>query len=128
VNTYVPLRRATVLAAMTALGLATAACSSPPPPPNKPGEGGEVTIELTPEGCRPTPASLKAGTVTFTVRNAGATNVTEAELLAGGKSLAEKEDLTPGHSGEFKVHLNAGDYQISCPGAQHDKADFKVTG
>jgi iron uptake system component EfeO len=118
----------TVLAALTTIGLAGTACGGEASPPNGPGSGNRVSVELTPDGCSPTPATIPAGTVTFTVHNAAADRVTEAELLAGGKSVAEKEDITPGLSGQFTVHLDAGDYQISCPGARNDRSGLKVTG
>lgn len=128
-HAHAPLRRTTtVLAALTTIGLAGTSCGGEASPPNGPGGGNRVSVELTPDGCSPTPATVPAGTVTFTVHNAAADRVTEAELLAGGKSVAEKEDITPGLSGQFTVHLDAGDYQISCPGAKNDRSDFKVTG
>ncbi len=127
-NTHALVRRTAALVSLAAVGLATAACGGQQLPPNKPGEGGEVRIELTPDGCAPSPASLPAGTVTFHLHNTNAGNVTEAELLSGGNDLAEKEDVTPGLSGDFSAHLDPGSYQLTCPGAKHDKADFKVTG
>jgi iron uptake system component EfeO len=127
VHAHAPLRRTAALAALTTIGLAAAACGGQAPPPSAPG-GNRVSIELTADGCPATPAAVPAGTVTFSVHNAGADQVSEAELLAGGRSVAEKEDLTPGLSGEFTVHLDAGAYQISCPGAKQDHSDLKVTG
>lgn len=118
----------TAFAGLATLGFAATACGGQAPPENKPGDGARVGIELTPDGCRPAPQTLVAGTVTFTVHNTNADGVTEAELLAGSRSVAEKEDITPGLSGEFTVHLDAGDYQISCPGAKQDKSVLKVTG
>lgn len=118
----------TALAGLATLGFAATACGGQAPSANKPGDGARVGVELTPDGCQPTPATVPAGTVTFTIHNASADGVTEAELLAGGQTVAEKEDITPGLSGEFTVHLDAGDYQIACPGAKQDKSAFKVTG
>jgi iron uptake system component EfeO len=89
---------------------------------------GAVTIKLTPAGCQPSPKSVQAGVVNFTVRNAGADGVSEAELLSGGRMLGEQENLSPGLSGGFSLHLDNGEYQIYCPGAEREKFDFTVTG
>ena len=89
---------------------------------------GDVTITLTPTGCRPDPESVAAGVVNFTVKNADADRVSEAELLSGGRMLGEQENLSPGLSGGFSLHLDNGRYQIYCPGATQEKFDFAVTG
>jgi iron uptake system component EfeO len=92
------------------------------------GKDGTVRITLSSDGCQPKPAKVHAGPVTFDVKNAGASRVTEAELLAGGRMLGEQENLSPGLSGGFSIHLEAGKYQIYCPGAGQEKWDFTVTG
>lgn len=89
---------------------------------------GTVQITLTSDGCQPKPAKVHAGPVTFQVKNSGASRVTEAELLSGGRMLGEQENLSPGLSGGFSLHLSAGKYQIYCPGAGQEKWDFTVTG
>ncbi|WP_405581092.1 iron uptake system protein EfeO [Streptomyces sp. NBC_01190] len=87
-----------------------------------------VTITITDKDCAPTPATVPAGAVKFKVTNKDSAKVTEAELLDGGKMLGEKENLTPGLSGDFSLTLTAGTYQVYCPGAGTDKTAFKVTG
>src|SRR5207244_6077862 len=44
---------------------------------------GPATLEvvLTNDGCTPTPATVNAGSVTFSIRNVGGDRVTELELL-----------------------------------------------
>ncbi|WNI15381.1 iron uptake system protein EfeO [Actinacidiphila sp. ITFR-21] len=87
-----------------------------------------VAITITDKDCAPTPATVPAGAVKFTVKNKNSAKVTEAELLDGGKMLGEKENLTPGLSGDFSLSLTAGTYQVYCPGADTDKTTFTVTG
>lgn len=87
-----------------------------------------VAITITDKDCAPSPATVPAGAVKFTVKNKDSAKVTEAELLDGGKMLGEKENLTPGLSGDFSLTLDAGKYQVYCPGADTDKTAFTVTG
>jgi iron uptake system component EfeO len=87
-----------------------------------------VTISLSDKDCAPSPATAPAGTVEFTIGNKGSAKVTEAELLDGGKILGEKENVAPGLSGDFTLTLDAGTYQVYCPGAKTDKTAFTVTG
>ncbi len=88
----------------------------------------KVDISITDDGCSPSPASIKAGKLTFKVTNKDAKRVTEAELLKDGRILGEKENLTPGLNGEFTLRLDAGKYSVLCPNAKEDSADFEVTG
>jgi iron uptake system component EfeO len=122
---------AAVLAAVTALTLAAAGCSS--------GHGSAgttsakttaVTIDLTPGGCAPNPASIPAGEADFTVTNKDASAVSEAELRTSdlSKILGEQENLTPGLSGGFSLDIAPGTYKINCPGAARQHWTFTVTG
>jgi iron uptake system component EfeO len=88
----------------------------------------KVAITMTDDGCTPEPASVAAGAVTFEIKNASATKVTEAELLREETIMGEKENLTPGLSGSFSLKLNAGRYSVYCPNAKTEKTDFTVTG
>ncbi|HEY3747564.1 MAG TPA: iron uptake system protein EfeO [Pseudonocardiaceae bacterium] len=89
---------------------------------------GDVTVPLTSSGCEPSPKTVPAGVVNFTVSNSNADAVSEAELLSGGRMLGEQENLSPGLSGGFSLRLDNGTYQIYCPGASQEKFDFTVTG
>src|SRR4029077_20011159 len=65
---------------------------------------------------------------TFHVKNAGANNITEFEVLDGGKIIGEKESLTPGLEGSFDIDLQPGTYTIACPGgSQHPTGTLIVS-
>ncbi|MFC1431948.1 iron uptake system protein EfeO [Streptacidiphilus sp. N1-3] len=87
-----------------------------------------VAITITDQGCAPSPAKIPAGPVKFTVTNKNSGKVTEAELQDHGKMLGEKENLTPGLSGDFSLTLTAGTYQVYCPGAATSSTDLAVSG
>jgi iron uptake system component EfeO len=88
----------------------------------------DVKITLSDAGCQPTPASVPAGPVKFTITNSGSAKVTEAELQRDGRIVGEKESLTPGLSGAFSLRLDGGTYSIYCPGGAKDTWTFTVTG
>ena len=89
-----------------------------------------VTVDLTSQGCAPSPASAPAGEVDFTVTNKNATAVSEAELRTSDESkiLGEQENLTPGLSGGFSLDIQPGSYTVNCPGATQQHWTFTVTG
>ncbi len=114
------------IATIAGLGLLAAGCAKSNP---KPAAGATVvTVKLTDKGCRPSPATAVAGPVTFQITNQDASKVTEAELLKGSTILGEKENIAPGLNGSFSLKLDAGTYQVYCPGAATEKFDFTVTG
>jgi iron uptake system component EfeO len=130
-------RGATIAAAAAALALAASGCASSGS--HSGGSSGTaassdktttVTIDLTPQGCTPKPATITAGAVQFNVTNKDAGSVSEAELRTGdlAKILGEQENLTPGLSGGFSLQLQPGSYKINCPGATQPHATFTVTG
>ena len=88
----------------------------------------EVAIELTDAGCAVSPASVAAGPVTFVVENRNASQVSEAELMRNDIIMGEKENLSPGLTGSFSLHLDGGKYQVYCPNAKTEKTAFTVTG
>ncbi len=117
------------VAGIAAIAGFAAACSSNSSSGTKAAPGATpVTITLTNDGCQPSPATVAAGPVTFTVNNTTGDKVSEAELLRGETIMGEKENLTPGLSGTFSLKIDAGDYTISCPDATTDSFPFKVTG
>lgn len=89
-----------------------------------------VKVTLTPQGCKPVPASVTAGAVEFDVTNSDAGAVTEAELRTSDRSkiLGEQENLTPGLSGGFSLNLQPGKYDLNCPGASQQHWTLTVTG
>ena len=88
----------------------------------------KVAVTMTDDGCTASPATSSAGPITFEVKNATASKVTEAELLREDTIMGEKENLTPGLSGTFSLNLPAGTYQLYCPNAKTEKTAFMVTG
>ena len=127
-----------VAAAAAALALVATGCSSSSSDPSSSGSAGTadsgkssaVTVNLTSQGCQPTPARIPAGPVDFTVANKDAGSVSEAELRTGdlSKILGEQENLTPGLSGGFSLTLQPGSYTINCPGASQSHWTLTVTG
>ncbi|MEN3270789.1 iron uptake system protein EfeO [Pseudonocardia sp.] len=117
------------VAATLSMGLLAAACggsgSTTGAAPG--GPGSTVKVELSDAGCQPTPESVAAGPVTFTVTNAGTAKVTEAELQSDGRILGEKENIAAGIDGDFALRLDAGTYSMYCPGAAKDTWTFTVT-
>ncbi|SDP32825.1 iron uptake system protein EfeO [Actinacidiphila guanduensis] len=95
---------------------------------NAGGKTATVTISITDKDCAPSPAKVPAGAVKFKVSNKNSAKVTEAELQDHGKMLGEKENLTPGLSGDFTLNLDKGTYSVYCPGADTDRTAFSVTG
>jgi len=86
-----------------------------------------VAIGLTDAGC-PKRLTVAAGSVTFAVENEGADAVTEFEVLDGKRVIGEKENLTPGLSGEFTVDLEPGRYTTLCPNGDRERGVLVVTG
>lgn len=74
-----------------------------------------VKVELTDAGCSPESLTAKAGRIRFEAVNNGTSKATEVELKnADGIILGERENLTPGLSGDFSLQLDAGDYDVLC--------------
>jgi iron uptake system component EfeO len=79
--------------------------------------------------CTLSSTTAKAGPVTFTVKNASSTAISEVELLSNERILGEKENLAPGLAAvSFTVTLTGGKYQVYCPGADKQLVNFTVTG
>jgi iron uptake system component EfeO len=86
-----------------------------------------ITINLHDSGC-PKKLTAKAGPTTFKIKNVDASSVSEFEILSGDKILGEKENLSPGLSGEFTLTLKPGTYTTYCPGGDREKGKLVVTG
>jgi iron uptake system component EfeO len=117
-----------LLCGTVVLGLAAAGCSSDAKDSTATAGATAVRVSLTDEACRPAPATVPAGPVTFTIKNEGGAAVSEAELVLGSKILGEKEGLTPGLSGSFSLTLKPGSYQLYCPNAKTERSAFTVSG
>jgi iron uptake system component EfeO len=125
-------RLLTAIAVATAVPLVVGGCAGSSNGSSSAGANGRsvtgtVKITVTDDGCAPSPATIGAGPLKFAVVNQGGSRVSEAELLQDGRILGEKENLTPGLSGEFSLRLAAGQYVVYCPNAKTDRATLTVT-
>jgi iron uptake system component EfeO len=114
-----------ILAVAAALPLTIAACGSSAKTGS---DGNTVQIKLTDAGC---PAKLEqpAGPTTFEVSNEDAGDVSEFEILDGGRVLGEVENITPGLSGTFSLTLKPGTFTTLCPGGDtNPEGKLVVTG
>jgi iron uptake system component EfeO len=125
----IPRRSVGVVLGGFSVGLLVAACGSSGNTQAAPTEQqATVKVALSDAGCRPTPATVPGGPVTFAITNAGSGAVTEAELEQDGKIIGEKENVTAGVDGNFALRLGAGSYSLYCPGAKQDTWTFTVSG
>jgi uncharacterized cupredoxin-like copper-binding protein len=76
----------------------------------------KVEVTLTDEGCNPTELTVAAGKTTFHITNDGAGSITEFYVYDGNTVLGERENLTPGLSGDLDLALKEGTYRTFCPG------------
>ncbi|GAB2488512.1 EfeM/EfeO family lipoprotein [Jatrophihabitans fulvus] len=131
--------RLAALAAGTAATALLAGCSSDSgggDPTGSPAPGTATnanarvaTVTVTQaDGCVIDKTSFPAGALTVKVTNRDATAVSEVEILQGQRILGEKENVPPGLGGEFSVTVEAGTYQLYCPGATPEKKPITVTG
>jgi iron uptake system component EfeO len=92
----------------------------------------KLSVELTDTGCTPSSLTAPAGKVVVEAVNNGTSKTTEVELKnADGIILGERENLTPGLSGDFSLQLDAGKYVVYCavPGDTERKpGTLTVTG
>jgi iron uptake system component EfeO len=123
-----PRRRLLAAIAMTAaVPLVVSGCATSSPSAASTAKGANtVTIKFTDDGCAPVPATVNSGALNFAISNDNAGRVTEAEVQQNGRILGEKENLTPGLSGQFSLRLDAGQYVIYCPNAKVDRATLTV--
>ena len=119
------LVRATLALTLAASAVLAAACGSSD---SAPGNAAKMSFKLTDAGCIPSSARAPAGPMAFEVENAGASKVTEFEILEGDKIVGEKEDLTDGLSGSFTLTLDTGTYTIYCPGGTDERGTLTVSG
>jgi iron uptake system component EfeO len=84
-----------------------------------------ITIKLTDAGC-PKKITAAPGPTTFQIKNVDASSVSEFEVLRRNHIVGEKENLTPGLSGQFSLTLKAGTYTTLCPGGDREKGKLIV--
>lgn len=121
-------RHAAALAALAALASAVAACGSS----SDSSDAGAQTIAvtITDQGCDPTDLEATAGPATFEVKNVDSSANNEFEVLDGSLILGERENVTPGLSGEVSINLDPGSYDIVCgnPGNREPTGKLVVSG
>jgi FTR1 family protein len=87
-----------------------------------------INVALTDAGCETASPRLASGPTTFVVTNGGTSKVTEAEVMQGGRALAEAENVTSGLEGQFSLTLQPGRYELRCPGAGRESTALVVSG
>ena len=125
------VRRAPLLLASCAIATVLAACSSgaTPAPAASSGVGGSgpvVNVQASEFKFDPSTVSVKAGKVTFHVRNAGSAEH-EFEIIKDDQTVAEIEGLVPGLEKDLSVDLAAGSYLIECRLPGHLEQGMKAT-
>lgn len=115
------------IAIVTAGALALAACGSSATSDSK---SSHIKVTLTASGdCSYSTTSVPAGPITFDVSNAGATGLSEFEVMTGERIIGERENVVPGlPAGTFTLTLDGGSYTLYCPGATTEKTTLTVTG
>ena len=117
------------LAALLALSVAGAGCSSDDKATSKPVEGPTIEVVLNDEGCHPRAIATFPGPTNFRVTNKGGSAVTTFEIAEGEKTLAQVKKVGPGAERNVAVTLKAGNYVTRCPGgSSFDAGTLKVTG
>jgi high-affinity iron transporter len=92
------------------------------------GAGKTVKVAISDAGCEPATLKLASGPTTFVVTNKGSSNVTEYEILSGGRALAEVENVTSGLTGRFSLTLQPGRYTLRCTGGTRESGSLVVSG
>jgi uncharacterized cupredoxin-like copper-binding protein len=83
------------------------------------GAGGTVNLSGTDYKFDPSDPTVKAGEVTFVLKNDGqTTHSLEIEDVNGSDQELEG-DVAPGESGTLKVNLAPGTYEFYCPVDDH---------
>ncbi|MDO9410413.1 iron uptake system protein EfeO [Patulibacter sp.] len=114
-NTARPGVRSLALAAAATASLGLVACGGDDAGGAAGADATNLKVELTDAGCTPNALTAEAGKVRFEAVNNGTSKTTEVELKnADGIILGERENLTPGLSGDFSLQLDAGDYVVYC--------------
>ncbi|MEZ5073872.1 MAG: iron uptake system protein EfeO [Solirubrobacterales bacterium] len=89
-----------------------------------------IAVTITDDGCDPTDLKATAGPATFAVENVDSSINNEFEVLDGALILGERENVTPGLSGEVSINLDPGTYDIVCgnPGNREPTGKLVVSG
>ena len=87
---------------------------------------GVIAVEAREYSFTPATITVPAGSVTFSVKNAG-TEEHEFEIFEGDKVVDEVEGMVPGLTKQLTVTLEAGDYTFVCKLNGHDQLGMKGT-
>ena len=123
---------AAVALPIAAVAVLAGCTTSTAPTAGDTGAGGPIAVTAADDSCQVGAAEAAAGTITFTVRNAG-TKVTEFYLYGtGDRIMGEVENIGPGLTRQLIVEVpDGGAYTTACkPGMVGDgiRAPFTVTG
>ena len=130
-----PLKTPLFVALALVAALAVAGCgsskkssssssSSKPAPAAKPASGTVPETETDFKFSDPKPtATAKNGTVTFNIKNSGAT--THAMEVEGPSGEIKTGSIKPGSSATLKAKLKPGKYEFYCPIDGHKKLGMK---
>jgi len=94
--------------------------------PGTPAPSGVIAVEAKEYAFTPATITVPAGSVTFSVKNAG-TEEHEFEIFEGDKVVDEVEGMVPGLTKQLTVTLEAGDYTFVCKLNGHDQLGMKGT-
>ena len=117
-----------------ALAVLLAACSGPTTPTAgtpTPVPTGVIAVEAKEYAFTPSTITVPAGSVTFSIKNAG-TQDHELEVLLGDQVVDKVDAIAPGLTKDATLTLAAGDYTFLCKLNGHDQLGMKgaltVTG
>src|SRR4051794_35828718 len=123
-----PARPLAIVAIATAAALGLTGCVQNASP-----TGSHVTVTISDDACAVSTSTATSGAVAFALTNSG-TDVNEFEILAADKkrTVAEKENITPGQTVSLVVQLEPGTYYTGCKFQQAGdligEAEFTVSG
>ena len=117
------------LAALALVALVIAACGGGGPAsarPATPLPSGVIAVEAKEYAFTPSTISVPAGSVTFSIKNAG-TQEHEFEVFKGDQVVDEVEGIVPGLTRNATMTLAAGEYTFMCKLNGHDQLGMKGT-
>jgi iron uptake system component EfeO len=115
---------ALAVSALVVAGCGGGAAASAGPPTPLP--SGVVAVEAKDFQFTPSTLTIPAGSVTFSIRNAGSQEH-EFEVFKGDQVVDEVEGIVPGLTKDATMTLEAGDYTFVCKLNGHDQLGMKGT-
>jgi plastocyanin len=129
------IRRASVLALVTAAAAVAGACGDDEEEPaaGGGGDGGGGQLEVTAVegddglGWDPGTLNASAGSVTITMDNPGGNQMPHTVAIEGGGVEQSGENAEPGATATVTADLQAGEYTFYCPVGQHRQNGMEGT-